>query len=77
MKLLKIQAGWSFGEAQVIKIAEVGGLHHRYERRAAWWSHWKYKLDGVLANDTLFINKSFSLAYGISKNLPECRDRRR
>jgi hypothetical protein len=25
----------SFGEGQVIEIAKVGGLHHRYERRAA------------------------------------------
>jgi len=33
----------------VIEIAEVGGLHHRYERRAAWWSYWKYRPDGVLA----------------------------
>jgi len=37
----------------VIEIAEVGGLHHRYERRAAWENDWKHRPDGVLAKHRL------------------------
>src|SRR5262249_2063792 len=36
----------------VSESAEVGGLHHRYERRAAVRRYWKCRLDWVLAKDT-------------------------